>query len=60
MLVKVEQKYLENLTYHVRGHSIIKFALRGEGVSLKCEHKQTGEGEIMPLRMFASHINFFK
>ena len=41
MLVKIEQKYLENLTYLVRGHSIVKFALRGEGVPSKCEHMQT-------------------
>ena len=41
MLVKIEQKYLENLTYLVRGHSIIKFALRGEGVPSKYEHMQT-------------------
>ena len=43
MLVKIEQKYLENLTYLLRGHSIIKFALRGEGVPSKCKHMQTAE-----------------
>ena len=41
MLVKIEQKYIENLTYLERGHSVIKFALRGEGVPSKCEHRQT-------------------
>ena len=60
MLVKMEQIYLENLTHHIREHSIIKFALRGEGVPSKCEHMQTGGREIMSLRIFASHINFFK
>ena len=60
MLVKIEQKHLENLTYHVRGHSIIKFALRREGVPSKCEYMQTGRMEIMSLRMFVSHIFFFK
>ena len=60
MLVKIEQKYLENPTYNVRGHSIVKFALRREEVSVKYEHTQTEEGEIMSLRIFASRINFFK
>ena len=42
MLVQIEQKYLENLTHHIRGHSIIKFALRREGFQLKCEQMKTG------------------
>ena len=43
MLVKMEQKYLENLAHHIRGHSIIKFALSGDGVPSKCRYMQTGE-----------------
>ena len=59
MLVKIEQKYLENLTHHIRGNSIIiEFALRGEGVPSKYEHVQTGRKGIMSLRMLASHIVF--
>ena len=46
MLVKIEQKYLENLTHHVREHSIIKFALRGESVPSKNKHMQIGGREI--------------
>ena len=60
MLVKIEQKYLENLTHHIRGHSIITFALRAERVPSKSKHMQTGGREIMSLQIFASHINFFK
>ena len=41
------------------GHSIIKFALRREGVPSKCELMQTGGREIMSLRMFTFHINIF-
>ena len=41
MLLKIEQNCLENLTHHIRGHSIIKFALRGERVSWKNKHTQT-------------------
>ena len=59
MLVKIEQKYLENLTHHVRGHSIVKFALRGERVSSKNKHTQTGGREIMSLQTFSSCINLF-
>ena len=58
MLVKITQKYLENLTHHIREHSIIKFALRGEEVPSKIEHTQTRGREIMSLQIFASH-NFF-
>ena len=60
MLVKIKQKYLEDLTHHIREHSIIKLALRGEGIPSKSEHTQTGGREIMSLQIFASHINFFK
>ena len=60
MLVKIGQKYIENQTHHIRGHSIIKFALRGEALPLKCEHMQTGGREIMSLQIFASHIIFFE
>ena len=60
MLVKIEQIYLENLTHHIRGHSIIKFALREEGVPSKSKHTQTGGRKIMSLEIFAFHINFFK
>ena len=60
MLVKIEQKYLENLTHHIRGYSIIKFALRAERVPSKSKHTQTGGREIMSLQTFAFHINFFK
>ena len=60
MLVKIEQKYLENLAHHRRGHSIIKFSLRGEGVPSKRKHTQTGGREIMSMQIFASNINFFK
>ena len=60
MSVKIKQKYLENLTHHIREHSIIKFALRGEEVPSKSEHTQTGGREIISLQIFASHINFFK
>ena len=60
MLVKIEQKYLENLTYFVGGHSITKFALRGERVPSKCEHMQTAGKEIISLQMFTPHIIFFK
>ena len=59
MLVKIKQKYLENLAHYIREHSIIKFALR-EGVPSKSEHTQTGGREIMSLQIFASHINLFK
>ena len=58
MLVKIEQKYLDNLTHHIRGYSIIKFTLRGERVPSKNEHTQTGRRKIMSLQIFASHINF--
>ena len=57
MLVKIKQKYLENLTEPIREHQIIKFALRGEGES---EHTQTGGRKIMSLQIFASHISFFR
>ena len=60
MLVKIKQKYLENLTHHIREYSIIKLALRGEGVPWKSEHTQTGRREIMSLQIIASYINFFK
>ena len=60
MLVKIKQKYLENLTHHIRGHSIITFALRAERVPSKSKHMQTGEREIMSLQIFAAHIIFFK
>ena len=60
MLVKIEQKYLENLTHHIRGLSIIKFALRGEGVPSKSKHTQIWGREILSLQILASHINFFK
>ena len=60
MLAKIKQKYLENLTHHIREHSIIKFALRGERVPSKSEYTQTRGREIMSLQTFASHINFFK
>ena len=60
MLVKIKQKDLENLTYLVRGHSIIKFTPRGEGVPSRCEHTQIAGSENMSLRMFASRIIFFK
>ena len=60
MLLKIEQNCLENLTHHIRGHSIIKFALSEEGVPSKSKHTQTGGREIMSLQIFASHINFFK
>ena len=60
MFVKIEQKYLKNLTHHIREHSIIKFSLRGEGVPSKYEYMQTGGREIMSLRIFVSHINLFK
>ena len=59
MLVKIKQKYLEDLTHHIREHSIIKLALRGERIPSKSEHTQTGGREIMSLQIFASHINFF-
>ena len=58
MLVIIEQKYLENLTYHARWHSIFLVALREEGVSSKGEHIKTGGREIMSPRMFTSHIIF--
>ena len=41
------------------GHAIIKFVLRGGGISSKCEHMQTGGREIMSLRVFASRTIFF-
>ena len=57
MLIKIKQNYLGNLTYHVIGHSIIRFTFREEGVPSKCKHIQTEGKEIMSQRMFASHIN---
>ena len=60
MLTKIKQKYLENLTHHIKGPSITKFAVRGEGVPLKWKHIQTGGREIMSLRIIAFHITFFK
>ena len=40
-----------------RGHSVITFALRGggegEGDPSKCEHMQTGGGDVTSMRMFA-------
>ena len=60
MLVKIKQKCLETLTHHIREHSIIKFALREEGVRSKSEHTQTGGREIISLQIFASHIIFFQ
>ena len=60
MLVKIKQKYLENLAHYIREHSIIKFTLRREEVPSKSEHTQTGGREIMSLQIFASHINLFK
>ena len=58
MLVKVKQKYLENLTYLVRGHSIIKCALREKVVPSKCEHLQTAGDYITGNVCF--QYNFFK
>ena len=60
MLVKIEQNCLKNLTHHIRGHSIIKFARRGERIPSKNKDTQTGGRQIMSLQIFASYINFFK
>ena len=40
------RKYLENLTYHGRGDSIIKFSFRGEEVPSKCKIYKQGEGRL--------------
>ena len=60
ILVEIEQKYFENLTHHIRGYSIIKFALRAERVPSKSKLTKTGGRKIMSLQIFASHVNFFK
>ena len=44
MLLKKQKKYLENLAYHERGHSIMKFALRGERGLWKCKRIYAGGG----------------
>ena len=44
MLLKKQKKYLENLAYHERGHSVIKFALRGEVGLSKCKRIYAGGG----------------
>ena len=53
MLVKIQQKNLENLTYYVRGYSVINFVLKGEEGPSKCKRMQTRRRRIMSLRMFA-------
>ena len=59
MLVKIEQKYLENLTYHIREHSIIKFALRGEGDSIEMgTYASRGKGDYVH-KLLAIITRFF-
>ena len=48
MLVKIEQKYLENLTYCARGHSNVKFALKGKQGSIEMRaYANRREGDVI-------------
>ena len=46
VLVKIEQKYLENLTHRIRGHSFTKFALRERGFHRNANKYKQGEGRL--------------